>query len=148
LGDCFDTVAPLGGLTVEKVPYSMVFARKSPRDCRRWKKRGDTSCARRHVMGFCAQGTSVRIPPCTKRAGPSAAEMGYRYLYARMTAEGVRVVCGRCVFKGDTFRTRNALQVAVGQYDCGRCAAQKHTFRKSIGDLPQKQRISERITAK
>ena len=54
-----------------------------------------------------------------------------------MNAEGVRVVCGRCVFKGDTFRTRNALQVAVGQYDCGRCAAQKHTFRKRVGDLPQ-----------
>ena len=60
-----------------------------------------------------------------------------------MAAEGVRVVCGRCVFKGDTFRTQNALQVVVGQYDCGRCAAQKHTFRKSIGDLPQKKDFGE-----
>ena len=42
------------GLTVEKVPYSIVFVRKSPRNCRRWKKRGDTSYARTRVMRFCA----------------------------------------------------------------------------------------------
>ena len=78
--------------------------------CARWKKRGDTLCARRRVMGFCARGPRLGIPPCAKTAG--------------------------------TFRTRNALQVAVGQYDCGRCAAQKHTFRKRVGHLPQKQRIS------
>ena len=64
-----------------------------------------------------------------------------------MNAEGVRGICGRCVFKGDTFRTRNALQIPVGQYDCGRWAAQKHTFRKRVGDLPQKQRISARKQA-
>ena len=54
-----------------------------------------------------------------------------------MNADGVRGICGRCVFRGGTFRTQNALQIPVGQYDCGRCAAQKETFRKRVGDLPQ-----------
>ena len=54
-----------------------------------------------------------------------------------MDAEGVRGICGRCDFKGDTFRTRKALQVSVGQHDCGRFPAQKGTFRKRVGDLPQ-----------
>ena len=103
----------------------------------RWKKRGDTLCARRHVMGFCTQGPRLGIPPCAKTAGPSAAGMGYRYLYAGMDAEGVRGICGRCVFKGDSFRTQNALQVSLVQYDCGRSPAQKGTFRKQVGDLPQ-----------
>jgi hypothetical protein len=48
-----------------------------------------------------------------------------------MDAEGVRGICGRSDFKGDTFRTRKALQVSVGQHDCGRFPAQKGTFRKT-----------------
>ena len=55
-----------------------------------------------------------------------------------MNADGVRGICGRCVFRGGTFRTQNALQIPVGQYDCGRCAAQKHTFRNWGTHLPQK----------
>ena len=51
----------------------------------RWKKRGDTLCARRHVMGFCTQGSRLGIPPCAKTAGPSA--NGRICLASRATSE-------------------------------------------------------------
>ena len=101
-----------GGLTVGKVPYSIVFVRKSPQNRRGWGKMPGTFRSRNGLQVL------VGGNECGRCAG------------------SMRKVC----FRGDTFRTRNALQVAVGQYDCGRCAFVRHTFRKRVGHLVQKQR--------
>ena len=55
----------------------------------RWKKSGDTLGARRRVMGFCAQGPRLGIPPCAKTDGTLR---GLNGLQALVGENG----CGRC----------------------------------------------------
>ena len=79
------------------------------------------NAARRLHFGHC--GELLGLSSCPTVAG---------------NAEGVRHICGRCVFKCDTFHSQSVLGGILLGFECGRCAPQNHTFRKTKGDLPQK----------
>ena len=67
--------------------------------------------------------------PFPRRMGPISLFRRVLAAFSRRFAEGVRCVCGRCVFMRHTFRTGSGLRLSLMQIHCGRCHANIHTFR-------------------